>query len=135
MNRKTGVLALAAGIAVAWAMGSAAAGESKVTVVKAGGALNALKVTRDKDTGKLRPATPDEVAQMGRASSPGYAPAIVVQSHPVTTLVTHPDGSMTVRRSLDDLDKVMVSRGADGKLTMGHGPQGASRNDASKPTE
>jgi hypothetical protein len=135
MNRKSGVLVLAAGIAVAWAAGSAAAGESKVTVVKAGDALNAVKVTRDKDTGKLRPATPEEAAQIGRASAPGYAPAIVVQSHPVTSLVTNPDGSITVRRSLDDLDKVMISRTADGKVRMGHGEKGASHDNASKPTE
>jgi hypothetical protein len=123
-----------AGMAVACAAGSAGAEESKVTVVKAGEALKAMKVVRDKETGKLRPATAEEIAQMGKASTPGYAPAIVVLSHPVTSVVTNPDGSMTARRSLDDLDKLVVSRAADGKIEMSHGARRDAR-DAAKPTE
>jgi hypothetical protein len=134
MDRKSVMLAVAAGMAVAWAAGSAGAEESTVTVVKAGSPLSAMKVVRDKDTGQLRPATADEMAQMGKASTPGYAPAIVVLSHPVTTAVTHPDGSTTVRRSLDDLDKLMVAPGKNGERVMGHDGKGAPDN-ASKPKE
>jgi hypothetical protein len=121
MNRMKLVLAIMACAGAAFAVGSAGAEEPKVTVIKAGDALNAMKVVRDKETGKLRPATPDEMAQMGLATAPGYAPSIVVLSHPVTTMVTHADGSATIRRSLDDLDKVVVSRAADGTLAAHHG--------------
>jgi hypothetical protein len=132
MNRMMKVLAVTACAGAALSLGIAGAEESKVTVVKAGTALNGLKVVRDKETGKLRPATAAEIAQMGNASTPGYAPAIVVLSHPVTTMVTHPDGSATIRRSLDDLDKVVVSRGANGRLAMHHG---AAPANASNPKE
>jgi len=133
MNRKLRVLAVTACAGAALSVGIAGAEESKVTVVKAGNALNALKVVRDPETGNLRPATASEIAQMGRSSTPGYAPSIVVLSHPTTTMVTHPDGSATIRRSLDDLDKVVVSRDAKGALVMHHGA--AAPANASNPKE
>ena len=121
MDRMARLLAIMASTGIACAVGGAVAAEVKVTVVKAGGA-DALKVVRDKETGKLRAATPDEIAEMNR--QPGnYAPNAAVLSRPVTTLVTRSDGSMTIKRSADDLDSLVVTRGANGKLVARHGDQ------------
>jgi hypothetical protein len=119
MNRMSRMLAVMACTGVALAAGSAVAGEVKVTVVKAGG-MDALKVVRDKETGKLRAATPEEIAEMNR--QPGnYLPNAAVLSRPVTTLVSRSDGSMTIKRSADDMDSLVVTRDANGKLVARHG--------------
>ena len=118
MNRKTMLLAAMASTGVLFAAGTAAAAE--VTIVRAGPALNAMKVVRDKDTGKLRAATAEEIAAMGNTPASAFAPNVAVVSRPQTTIVTRPDGSATIRRSLDDLDNVVAVKGADGKLKMGH---------------
>lgn len=118
MDRMSKLLALAACTGMAFAAGTAQAADSKVTVVKAGGGTDAVKVVRDKDTGKIRAATPEEMDAMGNSS---LAPNVVVLSRPVTTMVQRPDGSATIRRSLDELDSVVMERGADGKLSMRHG--------------
>ena len=121
MHRIARMLAVMASAGVAFAVGSAGAGEVKVTVVKAGGA-DALKVVRDKETGKLRAANAEEIAEMNR--QPGnYLPNAAVLSRPVTTLVTRADGSMTIKRSVEDWDSLVVSRGANGKLVARHGDQ------------
>ena len=129
MNRIT-MLAIMACSGVALAAGSAVAGE--VRIVKAGAALDAVKVVRDKETGKLRAASPEEIEELSKLPSPALAPNIVVLRRPVTTSVVRPDGSATVRRSLDDLDSVVATRGADGKLVLRHagqhGPAAAASN-------
>ena len=119
MNRFARLLALAASTAVAFAVGGAVAGESKVTVVKAGPALSDMKVTRDKDTGQLRAATPEEVAAL-RASSVTIAPHILELVRPVTTVEVRADGSAVGKRSLADMDHLVLTRGADGKPVMQH---------------
>ena len=121
MDRMARLLAIMASTGIACAVNGAVAGEVKVTVVKAGGA-DALKVVRDKETGKLRAANADEIAEMNR--QPGsYLPNVAVLSRPVTTLVTRADGSMTIKRSVEDWDSLIVSRGTNGKLVARHGDQ------------
>ena len=121
MNRMSRVLAVMACTGAALSLASANAEESKVTVIKAGDATSQMKVVRDKETGRIRAATSEEIAAMGESSARSYAPSVVVLSHPQTTMVSRPDGSATIRRSVDDLDSVMVSRSADGKLVVHHG--------------
>jgi hypothetical protein len=41
-------------------------------------------------------------------------------SRPATTMVQRPDGSATIRRGADELDEVVASKGADGKVKLGH---------------
>jgi hypothetical protein len=38
----------------------------------------------------------------------------------VTTIVWRADGSATVRRSVEELDSLVIERGADGKLNVRH---------------
>ena len=119
MDRMARLLAIMASTGIVCAAQVAVAADVKVTVVKAGG-MDALKVVRDKETGKLRAANPDEIAEMNR--QPGnYAPNAAVLSRPVTTLVTRADGSMTIKRSADDMDSLVVTRESNGKLVARHG--------------
>jgi len=134
MNRMSIVLAVTACAAAALSLGSASAEESKVTVIKAGDAMSQMKVVRDSETGKLRAATSDEIAAMGQGSTRSLAPSVVVLSRPATTMVSRPDGSATIRRSVDDLDSVVVSRSTDGKLVMHHG-KSAPATATTKPKE
>jgi hypothetical protein len=120
MNRIERLLAVMACTGVAFAVGGAVAAESTVTVVKATGGLDSMKVVRDKDTGKLRAATSEEIVEMNN-SGQALAPSLLSLSRPVTTMVTRADGSATIRRSLDDLDSLVATRTADGKLIVQHG--------------
>jgi hypothetical protein len=95
-----------------------AAAAQEVKVVNAG--LDSVKVVKDKDTGKLRAATPDEAAAMASQPAQRLAPNVVVMSRPSMSIVSRADGSATVRRSLDDLDSVVAERNADGKLRIDH---------------
>jgi len=136
MNRRSKALAVTACAGAVLCVSIANAEESNVTVVKAGDALSQMKVVRDKETGKLRPATSDEIVAMSQGSARSYGPSVVVLSRPNTTMVTRPDGSATIRRSIDDLDSVVVSRAADGKLHMQHGAKGeASPAQTANPKE
>ena len=114
------VLAVMACAGAAFSAGMAISAESKVTIVNAPAKLDAMKVVRDKDTGKLRAATAEEIDEMNAAPRSGYAPNAVMLSRPMTTIVQRADGSATIRRGVDDLDDIVVSKGADGKITMGH---------------
>ena len=126
MNRVARLLALAASTAVAFAFGGAVAAETTVTVVKAPGKLDGLKVVRDKETGRLRAATAEELVELNNAPAT-YAPNAVVLNRPVTTMVTRADGSATIRRSADELDSLLVSRDANGKLVVHHGDKPAAK--------
>ena len=117
MIRKTSMLAIMACTGLALAAGANAADEVKV--IKAGSALNDLKVVKDKHTGKLRAATPEEAEEMARQPATRLAPNVVVISRPATTMVQRADGSATIRRSVEDLDALVAER-RDGKLTVRH---------------
>jgi hypothetical protein len=112
------MLAVTACTAVALVAGAAVAEEVK-PVSKSGTALDDMKVARDKETGKLRAATPEEVASL-KASGGGFATNIVVVTRPVTTVLVRPDGSAVARRSLDDMDNIVLSRDANGKAVLRH---------------
>jgi hypothetical protein len=118
MIRRYILLALVASTGGALAMGAAAA--DGVTIVNAGPAVDSVKVVKDKDTGKLRAATPDEAAAMASQPAQRLAPNVVVMSRPATSMVSRADGSATIRRSVDDLDSVVAERGANGKMTVRH---------------
>jgi hypothetical protein len=120
MERMKGLLAVMACTGVALAAGAATAAESKVTIVNAPGKMDALKVVRDKVTGKIRAATPEEIEEMNAAPRASYAPNPILLNRPVTTIVQRPDGSATIRRGGDELDEIVASKGADGKINMGH---------------
>lgn len=120
MERIKGLLAVMAGAGLVLAAGSVQAAESKVTIVNAPGKMDALKVVRDKQTGRIRPATQEEIEEMNAAPRTGYTPNPVMLSRPVTTIVQRPDGSATIRRSAEELDEVVAAKGADGKVKMGH---------------
>lgn len=120
MERIKTVLAVMACSGVALAAGGLQAAESKVTVVNSPAKLDAMKVVRDKNTGKIRAATPEEIEEMNAAPRTGYAPNAVMLSRPTTTIVQRADGSATIRRAVDDLDEVVASKGAGGKINLGH---------------
>ena len=119
MERIKGLLAVMAGAGLVLAAGSVQAAESKVTIVNAPGKMDAMKVVRDKQTGRIRAATPEEIEELNAART-SYAPSPLMLSRPATTMVQRPDGSATIRRGADELDEIVVSKGADGKLNMGH---------------
>ena len=119
MERIKGLLAVMACTGVALAAGAATAAESKVTVVNAP-KMDALKVVRDKVTGKIRAATPEEIEELNAAPRANYAPNPILMNRPVTTMVQRPDGSATIRRGGDELDEIVATKGADGKINLGH---------------
>jgi len=80
-----------------------------------------MKVGRDKDSGNLRPATPDEIAAM---QGKGFAPSAVVQARPTTSVLVRSDGSAVARRSADDLDNLVYTRDANGKAVLRHTRKG-----------
>jgi hypothetical protein len=124
MNRTTRLLALWAGTAVVLsAAGVAGAEESKVTVIKAGPALNDMKVARDKETGKLRAPTDAELADL-QASRVTIAPHILDLVRPVTVLEVRADGSAVAKRSLADMDNLVITTGAGGKPVLQHSRSG-----------
>ena len=86
---------------------------------KSAGALSDMKVSRDKETGQLRAPTPEESAAL-KAKAASIAPNVVVLRRPVTTVEVRPDGSMVGKRSLDDMDNLVLSRTADGKAVLRH---------------
>src|SRR3954468_20606620 len=123
MDRIARLLAVTACTGMALSVGGASASEANVTVVKAGTALNAMKVVRDKETGKLRAPTDDEMAELSQAPN-AYGPGVTILNRPAATTVNHADGSATVRRSLEELDSLVATRSADGKTVLRH--RGAS---------
>jgi hypothetical protein len=134
MDRISKMLALAASMGLAFAVEVAHADEPIVTVIKAGPATDAMRVVRDQETGRIRMATPEEIAAMasvaGSASASRFAPTVLGRS--TTTMVSRPGGGATIRRSVDDLDAVVIERGADGKMSMRHGgdqvPRSSTQN-------
>jgi hypothetical protein len=82
--------------------------------------VSSVKVVKDKETGKLRAATPEEADEMAAQPASRLAPNVVVISRATTTMVTRADGSATIRRSVDELDSLVAEKRADGKLTVRH---------------
>ena len=107
---------LALGLAIAASVSvlplTAAAHEDSLPVSEASSS-SAQIVVRDADSGKLRAATPDEAAALGklRANRSGLrAIAATPQAK------SHRSGATGVRVTEDMMSYSVVSRGADGKL-------------------
>lgn len=117
--------ALAATACALGAVCAAQAGETpKVTVVRAPAAVQqAVKVARDKETGQLRAATPEESAALD-AKSVTLPQSMVQIARPTSSIVTRGDGSMTGRLSVDDFDAVIADRAQDGSLRLRHAGKG-----------
>lgn len=118
------VLALTVGAGLALTMGAAYADETKVPSASSGDTLSSMKVTRDKETGRLRPTTPDEDAAI-RASGRSVAPSVLVVRRPVSTFELRPDGSAVGKRSLADMENLMMTRKPDGSVVLKHSEQSA----------
>lgn len=124
MKLPTRLLALAAGAGLALATSAAYADETKAPPATSGDTLSDMKVTRDKDTGRLRPTTPEENAAI-KASGRSVTPSVLVVRRPVSTAEIRPDGSAVGRRSLSDMDNLTMTRKPDGSVVVSHGEQPA----------
>lgn len=103
----------------AFAAGAAGADDVKPVPAKAASALSDMKVARDKETGELRAATAEESAALD-AKGRTFGPNVVVVRRPVTTVQVRADGSAVAKRSIDDLDNLVLTRDADGKAVLRH---------------
>ncbi len=84
--------------------------------------LSDMRVVRDKETGQLRAPTREESAEidaMPRKSSTN----VVVVSRPVSTVEARSDGSLVGKRSLDDMENLVMEKTADGKTVLRHGDE------------
>ncbi len=120
MHRFTTQFALGAFVALAAAGTPCLADEALAAQpVASSSALSDVKVARDKETGKLRAATAEESAELD-AKAKTLAPSVVQIMRPVTTVQMRADGSAVGKRSLDDLDNVVLFKTQDGKTVMQH---------------
>ena len=78
-----------------------------------------MRVARDRETGDLRTPTAEENAALSTKAS-SIAPNMVVLRRPVTTVEVRANGSAVAKRSLDDMDNLVVTLAADGKAVMSH---------------
>jgi len=119
MNLKAKMLVSSACALVAFAAGVVRADDVKPVPTKAANALSDMKVARDKETGELRTPTPEESAALD-AKGHTFAPNVVVVRRPITTVEVRADGSAVAKRSIDDLDNLVLTRTADGKAVLRH---------------
>ena len=105
--------------AIAADTGNASPSDNKVVPATSTDALSDMKVSRDKETGHLRATTPEENAAL-RAKASSIAPNVIVLRRPVTTVEVRPNGSAVAKRSLEDMDNLVLSRTADGKAVLRH---------------
>lgn len=97
-------------------------GGPQATAAASPGAIEARRVVRDKETGKLRAPDTEELTEMldqeraDRAArglpEPGTTPVVVR---------VHPDGMRSAVLGPDHLVSLQVERGAQGKLVLSHG--------------
>jgi len=74
-----------------------------------------MVVTRDPETGKLRPPTPDEMKALRAAAPPNAALTAARPAAP--QVMTRPDGARGVHVGESNMVYEVVTRGADGKLS------------------
>lgn len=103
---------------------------AKPTAAKAGapGGANMI-VTKDPETGALRPATAAEIEKL---LGPGPRP-LVAREHQVVTL---PDGSKMIELGEADMSYAVATKNADGTVSRGcvHGAEAAAKAVASPPS-
>ena len=119
MNLKARMCVMSACAVAGFTAGIALAGDARPAPAKPAGALDDMKVSRDKETGALRAPTADENAAL-RAKEFSFAPNVVVVRRPVTTVEIRANGSAVAKRSLEDIDNLVLTRTADGKSVLRH---------------
>ena len=119
MNVSGRTFAVTVCAAAAFVAGAALADDAKPTTPTAGSTMSDMKVWRDPQTGKLRAPTPEESAALD-AIPRSTTSNVVVLRRPFTTIEVRPNGSAVGKRSLDDMDNVVLTRTPDGKAVMSH---------------
>ena len=119
MNLKARMRVLSVCAVAGFTAGIALADDAKPAPARPAGALEDMKVSRDKETGALRAPTSEENAAL-RAKAFSVAPNVVVVRRPVTTVEIRADGSAVAKRSLEDIDNLVLTRTADGKSVLRH---------------
>lgn len=119
MNLKARMHVLSACAVVGFTAGIALADDAKPAQANAASALSDMKVARDKETGDLRTPTAEESAAL-RAKAFSFVPNVVVVRRPVTTVEIRTDGSAVAKRSLEDIDNLVLTRTTDGKAVLRH---------------
>lgn len=112
-------LAVSVCAAAAFVAGAALADEAIPPAAKSGSTMSDMKVWRDPQTGKLRAPTPEESAALD-AIPRSTTPNMVVLRRPFTTFEFRSNGSAVGKRSLDDMDNLVLTRTPDGKAVMSH---------------
>jgi hypothetical protein len=120
MHRYTTQIALGALVALAAAGTPCLADETPAAQPAASTptVLN-VKVARDKETGQLRAMTAQEEAELNANAKP-VAPTILEVRRPVTTTVIRPDGSMTGKLSMANMENLVLATTPDGRTVMRH---------------
>lgn len=134
MNPRLKQLILSAFAATALVPAVGFVGEAAPVAAKPTGAVSDMKVARDKETGQLRAPTAEESAELA-AKAQTIAPNVVVLRRPVTTVQVRADGSAVGKRSLDDMDNLVLTRGADGRAVMRHAGPSSVAAPAAVPTK
>jgi hypothetical protein len=114
-------LLLASGLLLA---GHAAATEPTVTIVKPAksDAASSRKVARDAATGKLRPTTAEEDAELDAAAASQRSAnnGVLVVNRPSASVARLPSGAVVAKRTVEDLEQLVAVKTADGKLKIDH---------------
>jgi hypothetical protein len=120
MKVPTRFLALSACAALTFANAAAYAHETDAPSAKSADTLSSMKVTRDKETGRLRMTTPEEDAALRNTARSSRTPSVLVVRRPATTIEVRPNGSAVGKRSLDDMENLVMTRKPDGTVVMSH---------------
>ena len=118
MNLPTRLLALAAGLALATSV--AQAQETNAPSTKSTNTLSDRKVVRDPVTGLLRQPTTEEDAEL-RALPQALPPAPLLGRRPTASVERRADGSATGKRTLAQMQNLIVETSPEGKVTIRHG--------------
>jgi hypothetical protein len=104
--------------------GTVAATEPTVTIVKPvkSDAASSRKVARDATTGKLRPTTEAEDAELeaAAASQRGANNGVLVVNRPSASVARLPSGAVVAKRTVEDLEQLIAVKTTDGKLQIDH---------------
>ncbi|MGB7738259.1 MAG: hypothetical protein WBM03_04040 [Steroidobacteraceae bacterium] len=127
MQRFTTQLALSAFVALAAAGTPCLANETPAAQpVASSSALSDVKVVRDENTKQLRAPTAEESAALD-AKAKKLAPSVVEIQRPVSTVERRADGSMVGKRSLADMDNLVLETSVDGTKLVRHSRDGAAK--------
>ena len=105
--------ALAAIAALALVTSGARAENPSERSAKSADTLSDKKVVRDKETGRFRAPTAEEAAEL-KASARSLAPNVLTVRRPVASVEVRANGSAVGKRTLDQMDHVVLQRTPDG---------------------